>query len=602
MKHQLFSILSLFIAQSVQYLNGFRFNSINRKSSYFQFEHTSRWSKISATHSDQIEYVIGSTIPSFTSLEDIGLSVIDELKNRTAIPFHITTAYDVFCNRELNMQQITAIGFDMDFTLAQYTEDFDLLAYNGAKEKLVALHDYPEEVLGLKYESQDVSRRGNMVDKKRGNIIKLDQHRYVRAVEHGLTKLSREQRKSVYKEKFEGTEQFTGNNFANIDTPFSLVDACLFAQLVDLKDRLIQKDELTSRERTIVGKSYPELYRDMRCAVDRCHKDGVIKKQVAKNPEKYIIYDPKLFPMLKSFRDSGRKVFLLTNSLWDYTDVVMNYLENPRKQGPQVPGAADRDLKWADYFDLVIVGGNKPSFLLDERSLPLFKIDPSSGALENLECLPSSNAAGITTTTNSVGANFLQEQGKFFQGGNAQVLHSLLDLPRGDSLLYVGDHIYSDILRSKRSLGWRTCLIVPELAEEIAVHKKMRKQREELLKLRKKQFMMENLLDSLYVQYYKIESNDGQEEISKRREEMKEDIKTLKAEIRMKLNQYDNAFHPRWGQLFKAGFQESRIAKQIKDYACIYTSKVSNLGQTSPVRTFRPARDKMSHEHFVEGL
>jgi len=33
---------------------------------------------------------------------------------------------------------------------------------------------------------------------------------------------------------------------------------------------------------------------------------------------------------------------------------------------------------------------------------------------------------------------------------------------------YVGDHIFSDVLRSKRSLGWRTCLIVPELEDELA--------------------------------------------------------------------------------------------------------------------------------------
>jgi hypothetical protein len=30
--------------------------------------------------------------------------------------------------------------------------------------------------------------------------------------------------------------------------------------------------------------------------------------------------------MLESYRLAGRKVFLATNSLWDYTHVVMNYL------------------------------------------------------------------------------------------------------------------------------------------------------------------------------------------------------------------------------------------------------------------------------------
>ena len=43
----------------------------------------------------------------------------------------------------------------------------------------------------------------------------------------------------------------------------------------------------------------------------------------------------------------------------------------------------------------------------------------------------------------------------------------MLRLSSGDQLLYVGDHMFSDILRSKRTLGWRTCLIVPELEHEI---------------------------------------------------------------------------------------------------------------------------------------
>ena len=36
-------------------------------------------------------------------------------------------------------------------------------------------------------------------------------------------------------------------------------------------------------------------------------------------------------------------------------------------------------------------------------------------------------------------------------------------------VLYVGDHIYGDILRSKKTLGWRTMLVVPELATELDI-------------------------------------------------------------------------------------------------------------------------------------
>ena len=66
--------------------------------------------------------------------------------------------------------------------------------------------------------------------------------------------------------------------------------------------------------------------RDVRAAVDLCHRDGSLKQTVAADPGRYMHEDPRLAPMLESLRVSGRKVFLATNSLWDYTHVVMNFL------------------------------------------------------------------------------------------------------------------------------------------------------------------------------------------------------------------------------------------------------------------------------------
>lgn len=65
----------------------------------------------------------------------------------------------IFCNIELNCEHLEAVGFDMDFTLAQYNEAFDLLAFNGAKEKLFKELGYPAEILQCTY-SSDRFRRG----------------------------------------------------------------------------------------------------------------------------------------------------------------------------------------------------------------------------------------------------------------------------------------------------------------------------------------------------------------------------------------------------------------------------------------------------------
>ena len=38
----------------------------------------------------------------------------------------------------------------------------------------------------------------------------------------------------------------------------------------------------------ITSKPYCELYRDLRTAVDLCHRDGSLKKAVAANPAEFI--------------------------------------------------------------------------------------------------------------------------------------------------------------------------------------------------------------------------------------------------------------------------------------------------------------------------
>jgi len=218
---------------------------------------------------------------------------------------------EVFCNREINMQQIRAIGFDMDYTLAQYNLAFELLAYDGAKLKLVDTLGYPPAVAEFEYDST-YFRRGLVIDKERGNVIKMDRHKYVRQAYHGFSPLAPAVRKELYMASSEHIPLYTESTFVNIDTLFLLVDAYLFAQLVEYKDR----------HPTQIKHSYATIYAHIRQCVDLCHRDGVIKDRVAENPGGYIIPDPGMVTMLEQYKESGRKTFLVTNSLWEYTDVV----------------------------------------------------------------------------------------------------------------------------------------------------------------------------------------------------------------------------------------------------------------------------------------
>jgi len=88
-----------------------------------------------------------------SALHAVGLDpgLLDQLPSLTQE--RVVSPNDVFCNRELKMSGIRAIGFDMDYTLAQYKQPaFDRLAFDGAVEKLVYKLGYPKEVLDFEYD------------------------------------------------------------------------------------------------------------------------------------------------------------------------------------------------------------------------------------------------------------------------------------------------------------------------------------------------------------------------------------------------------------------------------------------------------------------
>lgn len=142
----------------------------------------------------------------------------------------------IFCNRSLNMKNIVAVGFDMDYTLAQYMpETFESLAYEGTVRKLVNDLGYPQELLKWTFDWKYMVR-GLVLDKKRGNILKMDRHKYVKVAYHGFREMLKEDKVATYGNNLL-RDSFDEPDYALIDTLFSLAAAYLFAQLVDFKDK-----------------------------------------------------------------------------------------------------------------------------------------------------------------------------------------------------------------------------------------------------------------------------------------------------------------------------------------------------------------------------
>lgn len=68
----------------------------------------------------------------------------------------------------------------------------------------------------------------------------------------------------------------------------------------------------------------------------------------------------------------------------------------------------------------------------------------------------------------SSGSRALPASGGLYSGGSAQMVENSLNI-HGDEILYVGDHIYTDVSQSKVHLRWRTALICRELEEEVSI-------------------------------------------------------------------------------------------------------------------------------------
>lgn len=75
--------------------------------------------------------------------------------------------------------------------------------------------------------------------------------------------------------------------------------------------------------------------------------------------------------------------------------------------------------------------------------------------------------------------------GGLYSGGSAQMVENSLNI-HGDEILYVGDHIYTDVSQSKLHLRWRTALICRELEDEVSACRHFTSKREEKRKEKKK--------------------------------------------------------------------------------------------------------------------
>src|ERR1041385_6377445 len=492
---------------------------------------------------------------------------IGALLGETTTEIDVARKNRVFCNRNLRMDSIEMIGFDMDYTIALYHQDkLEQLSIALTLQKLIEKHGYPEEIKHLAYDPR-WAIRGLMVDRLNGHVFKMDRHAYVGRCYHGFRELDHDQRRAAYRnEKI----NLSSDRFEWIDTLFGLPEAVMYTTLVDWADK---------QTGTV---DYDKLFGDIRTAIDEAHRDDTLKSVIKADLPAFIVKDPLLGETLHKFRSSGKKLFLLTNSLWDYTSVVMSYLlDGERKAYPS----------WRNYFDIVVVGGAKPAFFNELR--PFVLIDPVTGS---------------PIATNGEIKHLSRD--KVYQGGNVVAFEQMTGI-RGEQVLYIGDHIYGDILRLRKQHMWRTAMVLQELEREVLVSDRLEAQIQDLELLDRRHRNLESEIDYQSLRLKKIQrllddpatvpqlrarledarrvTRESLDALRDRAELMDAEVDSLEARI-------DRAYNSHWGSCLREGNENSRFGEQVNDYADLYTSRVSNFGPYSPLRYFRAPRRPMPHE------
>ena len=477
-------------------------------------------------------------------------------------PSEVPRPSRVYVNRNLKLSQVEVVGFDMDYTLALYNQPkIEELSIQATLDKLIKNKGYPEAIRALDYDPS-LGIRGLVVDRLHGNVFKPDRYGTPGRAAHGLRPLDRTQRADLYQRQ---RTSLSHSRYAWIDSLFALPEAVLYVRLVEFFDGYAGPRP-----------EYATLWQDIRECIDLAHRDGSIKIIVAADMPSFIERDPALAETLHKFRSSGKRLFLLTNSAWDYTNPVMSYL---------LDGVLPAYPSWRNYFDVVVVSAAKPLFFTQDN--PFLELDADGAPLARP---PEGPLA----------------RGRVYSGGNVREFEERARA-RGDRVLFVGDHIYGDMLRSRKSSTWRTAMILQELEHEIITHDRVAPDLARLDDLERQLRHLDAEISDKQLVLRSLQKLDGAEasgdDLTLAKRNAKELLDKLRTELRTSVTEHtrleaelDAVFNRTWGPMFREGHEISKFGEQVEAYACVYTSRVSNFRFYSPNRHFRGPRDRMPHE------
>ncbi|KAK3017218.1 hypothetical protein RJ639_007136 [Escallonia herrerae] len=505
----------------------------------------------------------------------------EDLLNHLGIPGPFSLRHSsrgIFCSRTLNLRSISAIGYDMDYTLMHY----NVMAWEGRAYDYCMdnLRNIGFPVDGLAFDP-DLVIRGLVIDKEKGNLVKADRFGYVKRAMHGTKMLSTQAVSEMYGRELVDLRKESRWEFLN--TLFSVSEAVAYMQMVDRLDEGAISADLGPLDYKGLYKAiylkvvnFGLLFQAVGKALFRAHVEGQLKSEIMSKPELFVEPDPELPLALLDQKEAGKRLLLITNSDYHYTDKMMRHSFNR---------FLPNDMDWRELFDMVIVSARKPEFF--QMSHPMYEVVTGEGLMR--PC-------------------FKARPGGLYSGGSAQMVENSLNI-HGDEILYVGDHIYTDVSQSKVHLRWRTALICRELEEEYNALIRGRGHRATLIELINQKEVVGDHFNQLRLALQRrtkgrpaqtlaathMDDKDLTESIQK----LLIVMQRLDQKIAPMLEADGEHFNRRWGFLSRAGlWDKSHLMRQIEKYADIYTSRVSNFLHYTPFMYFRSQEQTLAHDSY----
>jgi len=434
----------------------------------------------------------------------------------------------VFCNNRIDLQEVEVYGFDYDYTLASYKKGVEYLIHDIAREHLVDQYGYPTGIGKITYDPH-FAIQGLHYDVEKGLFLKVDSSHQIQlgTVHRGRDRLADKEVLSLYKRRqLPVTFLEPNTKMVQLMDTFAKPEMSLIAGLTDY----FQSHHLDYEPES--------LYHDVAKCIGTAH--ATFHAETRANPKLYLHKDEELIPYFAMLQESGKKIFLITNSPFETVNAGMSF-----KIGDA----------WREYFDVIIVQAGKPHFFTNNAQ-PFREVDVAKNVF-------------LWDTVTQL------EKGKIYAGGRIDDFQDLTGW-MGAKVMYFGDHPYTDLADATLHHGWHTAAVIRELEME-------------LTKMNSDEFKWgvnwQQVLMAL------IDENQNEDN-----EESKEIIEEWKAELRNIQDGLRNMFNPHFGSTFRTHNNPTFFSRKLFSYSDVYTSRVTNFQKISLRHSFYPRRGVLPHE------